>query len=139
MTTWQEKWNSGNTGRAMHAHFKEVSREQIPLSFKSIQVITGHGNTQYYLKRFKLKDTDGKCECALDKEESIDHILYRCTKQNRKEAREEMVLKYGNLILDLRINNVINVDNVNKFNEWAGRVLEKECMCENSSENESSE
>lgn len=139
MKSWQEKWDKGSTGRTLYQHIKEVSRDQIEISFKSAQLITGHGNMGQYLKRFKLTNTNGICECTLNEDETADHILYRCQKENRKQAREEIETRYGDLSLDLRNKNVNIVDNVKKLNEWAERVLEKECMIGNCSENESSE
>lgn len=36
--------------------------------------------------------------------------------------------KYGNLEINLKLNNAINVNHVNKLNEWAKKIIEKECM-----------
>lgn len=63
----------------------EVGSERIKTSFKANQFLTGHGNMEAYLRRFKLKETDGLCECGAGLE-TIEHIKRDCTLGPRVRA-----------------------------------------------------
>lgn len=83
---------------------------------------------EYYLCRFKLKDTNGKCMCSENEYEDQAHIMHRCKKAERIEARNTIERKYGNHSISLRMNGKVNGEHECKMNEWAEMVLETECM-----------
>lgn len=76
---WQRHWDGCETGRNTHKHCKVVGFERLELNRKAMQMITNHGNMEAYLKRFRLKETDGMCDCSRVQEDS-DHIMNDCEK-----------------------------------------------------------
>lgn len=64
----------------------EVGSQRIKTSFKANQLLTGHGNMESNLARFKLKQTDGNCECGMGGE-TVQHIKYDCQLERRVTAR----------------------------------------------------
>lgn len=57
----QRSWNEDTTGRELERNYSEVRNYLLELSFKAVQLLTGHGNMGAYLPRFRLRDTDGAC------------------------------------------------------------------------------
>lgn len=68
---------------------KEVGTQHLKASFKSNQLLTGHGNMEAYLQRFQLKQTDGQCACVEGLEE-VQHIKEDCQLSERVQARDEI-------------------------------------------------
>lgn len=83
---WQSKWNEETTGRELYEACKMEGRNRLKLTFKGTQLMTGHGNMEFYLRRFKLKDTDGNSECNLKESEVPEH--YAKMQFNKKTARQ---------------------------------------------------
>lgn len=120
---WQRRWDNSEKGRNAYQHCREIGLDRIPLSKKGAQLITGHGNTRAYLKRIGKSMTDN-CTCDLVETENKQHILYRCTLENRKEARHMIQNKYGNLEMHLRQHRKMIKKQVDKANEWALLAIE---------------
>lgn len=55
----------------------------------------GHGNMEGYLSRFRLKQTQGLCQCGVGLEDTR-HIKEECTSESRNRARTIIRQKYGN-------------------------------------------
>ncbi|XP_076274974.1 uncharacterized protein LOC143205841 [Rhynchophorus ferrugineus] len=62
---WRMHWEQSIKGRTLYKYCQQVGRGNIGLSRKAVQLMTGHGNMQAYLHRFKLKEIDGLCECRI--------------------------------------------------------------------------
>lgn len=73
----------------------EVGGELKNLNKKGIQIITEHGNTGEYLKRFKLKKEGFGCECGMNVE-SMEHIVNECNEIERTNARINRQNKWRN-------------------------------------------
>ncbi|XP_045480888.1 uncharacterized protein LOC123685277 [Harmonia axyridis] len=102
MERWQRTWDNGSNGKELYKHCRQVGNEIIQLNFKASQLMTGHGNMESYKKRFKLKETTGKCGCNRNEEEDATHIRQHCTFDFRQTARENIEKKYGDLMVQLR-------------------------------------
>lgn len=72
-----------------------------------------------YLRRFRLKETDGQCECGTA-------YWITCILDNRVRARTEIGRTYGNLEIQLRLNRLVQGTQVEKIKTWARSVLETE-------------
>lgn len=122
---WQGKWENEASGRTLYGLCPEVGYEPLGLSFKGAQLATGHGNLLGYLRRFRLRDVDGECECGRGQEDS-EHVRYACGKDDRMEGRRAIEEKWGDLEIRLRMDKRVRGEDVRKLNEWAEKVLEDE-------------
>lgn len=100
--------------------------DQIRTTFKANQLLTGHGNLKSYIKRFNLDQTDGKCLCGMDEDETQEHVMLRCSRDDRASARNEIRQKYGDLNIIIRHNGLVIEEQLNKINEWADKVMDLE-------------
>lgn len=88
MDRWQRIWTNQTKGIMIYEQCMEVSTQQLKTSFKANQLLTGHGNMEAYLMRFRLKQTNGMCVCGA----RIDTVRHKV---------------YGDLGIQLRRNKVI--------------------------------
>lgn len=123
MNKWQQNWNQEKTGRELYKFCKLVGSDKINLSFKGMNLMTGHGNMKNYLKKFNLKEIDGNCDCSMKEKEDVDHIMKRCDKLERRQARQKIRAKYGDLRIGLRAQEKVTQREVEKVNEWAENAL----------------
>lgn len=123
MQQWQRRWDTIDKGRTTYKLVREVGVDILELDRKAIQLVTGHGNMKGYLKRFKLADTDGRCECGQANEDT-EHILTDCTK--RQDERHNMIrlLEEQGRELQLRQGNEEVREIVRILNEFAERAIE---------------
>lgn len=76
---WQSKWNDNPTGRLTYEFLPDVRaifKKKTAVSGPIVQILTGHGKTREYLKRFNFKDSN-LCDCGAGVQD-INHILYEC-------------------------------------------------------------
>lgn len=74
-----------------------VATEIEPVSKDTVQMLTGHGRLKAYYHRFRLKQTDGICECGLEAE-TAEHVCLRCELEARSRARGQIsrkAIEYG--------------------------------------------
>lgn len=115
-----------------------MGRDLIKLSFKAVQLVTGHGNMGAYIARFRLRDTDGACTCGLGREDPV-HIMEVCQRVERADARAHIGNTYGDLGVTLRNNKVASEGQVRKLETWANRVITEELYREQQEEDSESD
>lgn len=125
---WQNQWNGAVAGRLTYKLIEEIGYDIIGLSSKGIQLVTGHGNMKGYLKRFKLKETDGRCQCC-GVDEDANHLLFECELLDRQRDRMMQGLNVQRGDIRLRKDgegDVCVIEAINDFAESAIRDLNYE-------------
>ena len=85
---WQEEWDRGVDGRSLFSVLGVVSGEGMwCLSPRAVWLLTGHGPFNCYYARFRLRQTDGLCECGAAVDD-VTHVLYQCLIPRRVQGRE---------------------------------------------------
>jgi ribonuclease HI len=85
---WQEDWCKYLRQKRKIPFITSVDSNR-PFTDKKVnQLLTGHGNLNSYFKRFGMTESD-LCECG-ETEDQI-HILFNCTLETRKLAREILI------------------------------------------------
>lgn len=125
LESWQSAWDEGKTGRPCHMWCREVGFDDLKVSFKTAQLVTGHGNFREYIRRFKLAETDGLCSCN-EVLEDVQHVRWHCGRQDRVEARRRVMAEHGNLEVRMRINNERDERQLSKIGAWAEEVIDEE-------------
>lgn len=120
---WQIEWSNSDKGRELYKHCNEIGVDRLPLSFKGVQLATGHGNFGAYLERFKLigEHDSAACQCG-EQHETAAHILESCPLGNRVDARNE----HGNRRWAFRVNNAADTDVIRGWNALAEKLLDTE-------------
>ncbi|XP_076274827.1 uncharacterized protein LOC143205560 [Rhynchophorus ferrugineus] len=121
---WQMHWEQSIRGRTLCIYCQQVGRGNIGLSRKAVQLMTGHGNMQAYLHIFKLKKTDGLCECRTGPEDTT-HILETCEIMKRVEARNRHRTADGNHQLR-NAEGIVNKETVTEINACSDTVIDYE-------------
>jgi len=116
---WQEEWDTESRGRELYRRCREVGFDRLELSFKGVQLATGHGNMAAYLRRFGLAES-GLCGCGRA-DETVEHILSTCENAERARARS-LALTFD----PFRTEGKQNTQAINNWNTLAGLVLEDE-------------
>ncbi|XP_023223937.1 uncharacterized protein LOC111625128 [Centruroides sculpturatus] len=79
---WQSEWDCGDTGRVTHNYIPNISRrlewKHFTPSFVMTQLLTGHGNFNAYLNRFRLRES-GVCHCDDTAIQDSNHYLLDCS------------------------------------------------------------
>lgn len=91
---WQVRWTSSSKGRWTHKFFPDVkSRIATPiwLNHRLVQFLTGHGNFRERLFSFNLVPSP-ICSCGQENE-SVEHVLYRCSRLSITRARLVMAVE----------------------------------------------
>lgn len=102
--------------------------EQLQTSFKANQLMTGHENMKTYLERFRLQETDGRCECGRGREDNRQ-VKEACQLPNRVHAREVIREEYGDLEIKLRRNRILNREQITRDSSsrcWRQRPWRKD-------------
>jgi hypothetical protein len=76
---WQRDWNRTTKGKIAKEYFPIVAERlkmKIMTTHKLTTMLTGHGNVNAYLHRFKITNTP-TCSCGKTGQ-TIDHLLYEC-------------------------------------------------------------
>lgn len=120
---WQVEWCNSDKGRELYKHCNEIGVDRLPLSFKGVQLATGHGNLGAYLQRFKLigEHDSTACRCR-EQHETATHILESCPLGTRVDARNE----HGNRRWAFRVNNAADTDVIRGWNALAEKLLDTE-------------
>ncbi|XP_076274977.1 uncharacterized protein LOC143205843 [Rhynchophorus ferrugineus] len=121
---WRMHWEQSIKGRTLYKYCQQVGRGNIGLSRKAVQLMTGHGNMQAYLHRFKLKEINGLCECRIGPEDTT-HILETCEIGKRVEARNRHRTADGNYQLR-NAEGIVNKETVTEINAWSDTVIDYE-------------
>ncbi|GBM84338.1 hypothetical protein AVEN_99916-1 [Araneus ventricosus] len=58
LSTWQDNWDNGETGRSTHDILPRVSNKPVGWNREEIMFVTGHGPYSSYLLRFNLRTHD---------------------------------------------------------------------------------
>ncbi|KAJ4432672.1 hypothetical protein ANN_21295 [Periplaneta americana] len=95
---WESEWQNTINGAVTKSFFpsvKERLRVNIPLNGEVTTFLTGHGKTDAYLYRFKLRDNPS-CACGAE-EQTVDHHLFECPKLDKERLafQREMLRKTG--------------------------------------------
>ena len=82
---WQTRWDTARTGRHTYEFFPNV-RERLKCrwirpSHHVTQLLTGHGSFRFKLHALGLIE-DPQCNCHQPEEDTVQHVLYTCTKYN---------------------------------------------------------
>jgi hypothetical protein len=76
---WQSEWDHTTKGAITKSFFPKIAdrlKVKIKVTPNFITVVTGHGNVQSYLHKYKIVDSP-LCSCK-GGEQTVDHILYDC-------------------------------------------------------------
>ena len=90
--------------------------------YKNIDL--GHGFFEAYFHRFKLKETNGRCECG--KREDVKHLRERCMIERWVNARNLFMERMEGRELKLRIGGKICILFVDYWNEFANSIIKDE-------------
>jgi hypothetical protein len=77
--TWQSDWNRNTKGKITKDYFPIVAERmkmKIITTHNLTNMLTGHGNVNAYLHRFKIANTP-TCPCGKT-DQTIDHLLHEC-------------------------------------------------------------
>ena len=78
---WQTRWDTARTGRHTYEFFPNVRCKWIRPSHHVTQLLTGHGSFKFKLHALGLIE-DPHCNCHQAAEDTVQHVLYTCTKYN---------------------------------------------------------
>ncbi|KAI8126689.1 putative 115 kDa protein in type-1 retrotransposable element R1DM [Lucilia cuprina] len=85
MTKWQERWQSDETGRWTHKLIPNIqnwiNRKHGRMHYYLTQILTGHGNFNRYLAKYKIKE-NSYCEDCGSAEDNAEHVLFHCPRWN---------------------------------------------------------
>lgn len=95
LNKWQERWASDTKGRWTHRLIPNiknwVTRNHGETNYYLTQIMTGHGNFNSYLKRFKITD-DSTCKDCGSPEDNAEHVLFYCNRwHNRRRNLYEAI------------------------------------------------
>ncbi|KAI8129373.1 Retrovirus-related Pol polyprotein from type-1 retrotransposable element R1 [Lucilia cuprina] len=86
LTKWQEQWEADESGRWTHKLIPDIEswikRKHGRMHYYLTQILTGHGNFNSYLTRFKIKENI-YCEDCGSQEDTAEHTLFQCEKWNQ--------------------------------------------------------
>jgi len=86
---WQNQWDRTTKGLTTKQFFpiiKDRLTTKIKLTPNFTGLVTAHGKTKAYLHRFKITESP---ECPCDGgNQTVDHLLYDCSKLQREGERE---------------------------------------------------
>jgi hypothetical protein len=87
---WQREWDTTTNGRITKQYFPKVAdrlHKNIHITQNFTTMVTGHGNINSYLHRFKIIEAPD-CPCG-NGNQTTDHILLECAILN--EDRERLI------------------------------------------------
>ena len=86
---WQIQWD--RTTKEFFSIIKDRLITKIKLTPNFTAIVTAHGKTKAYLRRSKIIDSS---ECPCDGgNQTVDHLLYDCTKLQRERETYEQRIK----------------------------------------------
>ena len=93
-SVWQTRWNSSHKGRTAFAYWQSIDdrlkANWVRPSYYCTQALTGHGNFNAHLRKFKIVENEG-CVCGAHRD-TVPHLLLECRHYNaQREALRELV------------------------------------------------
>ena len=85
---WQSEWVKTTKGKIIKEYFPEVAgrlNNEIYITPNITTMLTGHGNINTYLYKFKMIDSP-KCPCGHN-DQTTDCILFECTLLSEERER----------------------------------------------------
>ena len=76
---WQREWDQSSKGQITKQFFPDIAARlnmKLNLTYNFTLMVTGHGNINSYLHRFKISDTPS-CPCG-PQDQTTDHLLFEC-------------------------------------------------------------
>ena len=76
---WQREWDQSTKGQITKQYSPDITARlnmKLNLTHNFTLMVTGHGNINSYLHRFRIKETP-KCTCGTQ-DQTIDHLLSEC-------------------------------------------------------------
>lgn len=81
IAAWQARWDRSNKGRWTYRLLPDIGRwltkPPLTLTFRLMQVLSGHGCFRSYLKRFNRAD-DSYCVYCVDRDDTVEHTVFTC-------------------------------------------------------------
>jgi hypothetical protein len=96
---WQNQWDSTTKGLTTKQFFpiiKDRLTNKIKLTPNFTALVRAHGKTKAYLHRFKITESP---ECPCDGgNQTVDHLIYNCSKLQREREHQVYVIQIGWLL-----------------------------------------
>jgi large subunit ribosomal protein L7Ae len=76
---WQREWDQSSKGQIAKQYFPDIAARlnmKLNLTHNFTLMVTGHGNINSYLHRFKISDTPS-CPCGRQ-DQTTDRLLLQC-------------------------------------------------------------
>ena len=76
---WEREWDQSTNGQITKQYFPDITarlKMKLNLTYNFTLVVTGHGNIDSYLHRFRIKGKPN-CTCGTQ-DQTIDHLLFEC-------------------------------------------------------------
>ena len=87
---WQSEWDQSTKGQITKQYFPDITARlnmKLNLTPNFTLMVTGHGNLNSYLHRFKIRGTPS-CPCGAQ-DQTVDHILFQC--ELLREERNDLI------------------------------------------------
>jgi hypothetical protein len=87
---WQSDWDQSTKGQITKQYFPDITARlnmKLNLTHNFTLMVTGHGNLNSYLHRFKIRGTPS-CPCGAQ-DQTVDHLLFQC--ELLREERNDLI------------------------------------------------
>lgn len=126
ISEWQNRWDTSTKGRITHKFFPNIGerldRKNLELDKYTVQFITGHGNFQEKLYKFKLTETE-ICQICRKNSDSYWHTLIEC--EFFDTDREHLLFELKNNGLQVTENNCVRKEIWNCFKKTSVNILKR--------------
>lgn len=125
MNRWQESWDNDSKGRTTYEFFPNLRDRMeatwINPDYHTSQLITGHGNFNWKLRKLGLKESSG-CRCG--RVETSKHVTIHCTllRELRRELQRAVENEEGTWPPPMRA--MVSENCFPTFREYAVRALQ---------------
>jgi len=114
---WQREWTETTTGAITKALFPKIEdrlKFRINITPNCTAIVTGHGNIEAYLHKYKIKD-DPTCPCRKGPR-TVQHIIFDCPLlEKEREKLKAVVTRSENWPVNC---NKLGVQYHTKFKEY---------------------
>jgi hypothetical protein len=132
---WEQRYQTSMNGTQTKKYFPTVKdrielKNRFIFDFKTTQMITRHGNINYDLKRFKIKDNEC-CDRCIDSIDDSDHRIFYCHKyMNERAEFREKIEELGYMWPTSHQNQTVFVKHkvINYFTNFCQKVIDKICF-----------
>jgi hypothetical protein len=93
-TMWQREWDQSPKGLVTKQYFPNIAdrlKMKLNLTHNFTLMVTGHGNINSYVHRFKLSDTP-TCPCGTQ-DQTTDHLLFECERLQKERKVLTTIMK----------------------------------------------